>query len=824
MTLKGTVTKSAIWVFVLSLVLSMTAVCGLPLAQAAVTTQPALYDTYIPKTDLSAAPAVVTHVTDSTVYSELTSAKTPTAAIFHIDKNMNILTPDGKTKIATLNEALSMMGGKIIPALYIQDNATADALASYVSEVALQDAFLVAEDMNVLKYARGKMLNLYGVLYKKLTSTATKEDLASMVIDTNTAQGKIILVDADYVSKSDVSYMQKRYMNVWVIDDDMSASDVYDNIYKGVNGLVSTDHGGAIYVIESFNTGTPVVVREPFIQAHRGYSAATPQNTMPAFYAAAEYGADFIEMDVRQTVDGVVVVYHDEYLYSLTDCEDTTKKVENVTYAELMTYNVDCMSGFSEKIPTLKQFLEFLKGTDIVGNVELKNWDSELIPLVARDIKEMGMEHQVVSISFSAGQAAALRKALPGVSVGLLANYNEKYTTAEEVLNWAKSCCLPYNFSFNPNISVIYTDDTTIVSNMIEKASVRGFQYRPFTHASQARFDTSFTEGLQGLATDHLEYDDGYVRSIQAGARYHLKEGQATTLQALCETSLGHDILGCEFVRTGGSAITFTYSGGKVTASGTGTAYGYLRYKDTTNSGKSYYLISELIAVQVSASGGTTELTDYHISLLPPYAAKWKNITDKMNINVIRDSRGDVLVNTTGNYPAVDSACGVYASLDDSIYYNIKVDGYTSIMVTLSDGSTYQLQKYMKGVTLKGDDLVGNGKTFTGYLKLSDIIPASAASNGQVMISKIRVFNVGDAGSEVILHALDVVQKIPSPVNLKYDVSGNGAVSTLDARVLLIYTLGAGGLTYTQSLAADANNDGNINTADARLILHETIR
>ncbi len=785
--------------------------------------QPSLYDTYIPKTDLAAAPAAVTHVTSEAVFAKLTGTKLPTAAIYHLDKNLNITTPDGATKIATLNEALAKTAGKVIPALYLKDTATADALATYAGQVALQDAFLVADDMNVLKYARGKMTKLYGVLYTKLNSAATEADLASMVVNTNTAQGKIIMVDADYVSKADITYMQKRLMNVWVLDDNMESSEIYDNIYKGVNGLVSTDHGSVIYYMECFNTGTPIVIRDPFMYAHRGYSAVAPQNTMPAFYAAADMGADLIEMDVRQTSDGVVVIYHDDFLYSLTDCADTSKTVENSTYAELMQYNVDCMAGFSEKIPTLEQFLEFLKGTDIVGIVELKNYDAKLIPLTAQVIKDMGMEHQVVSIAFGAGQAAAFREALPGVSVGLLANYNASYTTATAVLNWAKNCCLPYNFSFHPNTGVVNTNDTTMLSNVIPVAAVRGFQYQPWTYASQARFDTAYVKGIQGLTTDHLEYDDGYVRSIQAGAKYQLKEGQATAMQALGYTSLGRIKLNCEFVRTGGAAVTFSYSNGKTTASGTGTVYGYLRYKSTTKSGSTYYVISDLFTVVVSANGGTTEMIDHHTSLLPEYVAKWKNSISNMNIDVTRDSRGDVLLNTTGNYPAVDNDCGMYASLNDSIYYNMKVDDCVSIVITLSNGNSYLLQKYMSGVTLNGEDLVGNGKTFSGYVKLSDMIPASDANNGEITISKIRVFNVGAAGSQVILKAIDVVEKIPSPVFQKCDVNGDGSVSTYDARMLMLYALGAGGLTSMQTVVADVNGDGNINTSDARLIMLEAL-
>ena len=46
--------------------------------------------------------------------------------------------------------------------------------------------------------------------------------------------------------------------------------------------------------------------------AHRGASAAAPENTMEAFSLAAQMGADGIELDIQLSADGEVVVLHDE--------------------------------------------------------------------------------------------------------------------------------------------------------------------------------------------------------------------------------------------------------------------------------------------------------------------------------------------------------------------------------------------------------------------------------------------------------------------------------------------------------------------------------
>ena len=56
-----------------------------------------------------------------------------------------------------------------------------------------------------------------------------------------------------------------------------------------------------------------------FVAAHRGWSEKYPENTMLAFRKAAELGVDQIEMDIRVTKDGQLVVIHDETVDRVTN-------------------------------------------------------------------------------------------------------------------------------------------------------------------------------------------------------------------------------------------------------------------------------------------------------------------------------------------------------------------------------------------------------------------------------------------------------------------------------------------------------------------------
>src|SRR3954453_22244315 len=52
----------------------------------------------------------------------------------------------------------------------------------------------------------------------------------------------------------------------------------------------------------------------PLVIAHRGASAAFPENTVEAFEGASRLGADWVELDVRRTADGLLAVHHDARL------------------------------------------------------------------------------------------------------------------------------------------------------------------------------------------------------------------------------------------------------------------------------------------------------------------------------------------------------------------------------------------------------------------------------------------------------------------------------------------------------------------------------
>jgi glycerophosphoryl diester phosphodiesterase len=160
----------------------------------------------------------------------------------------------------------------------------------------------------------------------------------------------------------------------------------------------------------------------PLIIAHRGASAAAPQNTLVAFRKALEFGADGVELDVHLSADGVPVVMHN---FEVDETTDGAGQVTDKTLAELK--ELDAGGKFSpefagERIPTLAEVFEALEGKLLV-NVELKDMSPSGVGLeapVVEVIRKHGMENKVVFSSFNPFTLRRIRPHARDIPSGLL--------------------------------------------------------------------------------------------------------------------------------------------------------------------------------------------------------------------------------------------------------------------------------------------------------------------------------------------------------------------------------------------------------------------
>ena len=115
------------------------------------------------------------------------------------------------------------------------------------------------------------------------------------------------------------------------------------------------------------------------VAGHQGDCYNCFANTMSAFKAAIEAGADMIETDVHITKDGKLILMHDDTVDRTTD---GTGAIADKTYEELCRLNAGGKYA-PEKIPTLEELLILLKETKVTLNLEIKEYYSEENPASA---------------------------------------------------------------------------------------------------------------------------------------------------------------------------------------------------------------------------------------------------------------------------------------------------------------------------------------------------------------------------------------------------------------------------------------------------------
>ena len=127
------------------------------------------------------------------------------------------------------------------------------------------------------------------------------------------------------------------------------------------------------------------------IIAHRGASAYEPENSLRAIETAIKLKADMVEVDIRKSKDGELVVIHDEFVDRVSDGKGFVK---NLTLKRLKKLNL----ALGEKIPTLKEVLSVVKGrVKLVVEVKSEGLERKLVKLLEKE----GMVEYVIISSFN---------------------------------------------------------------------------------------------------------------------------------------------------------------------------------------------------------------------------------------------------------------------------------------------------------------------------------------------------------------------------------------------------------------------------------------
>ncbi len=233
--------------------------------------------------------------------------------------------------------------------------------------------------------------------------------------------------------------------------------------------------------------------RKMKIWAHRGASGRAPENTIPAFELAWQLGADGIELDVQLTRDGVPVVIHDE---TVNRVSNGTGWVKDYTFDQLRKLNVNKNFPAYGKvaIPSLEEVYDFVRTTDLIVNLELKNsvvFYEQLEEKVLKLAREKKIADRIIYSSFNHYSMQRVKELEREAKIAFLysngildiAEYAEKYNA----------------FAVHPSIK------NTEYSNMVSECQKKGIRVHVWTVNEREDIDKMRELGVDAVITNYVE-------------------------------------------------------------------------------------------------------------------------------------------------------------------------------------------------------------------------------------------------------------------------------------------------------------------------------
>jgi glycerophosphoryl diester phosphodiesterase len=227
--------------------------------------------------------------------------------------------------------------------------------------------------------------------------------------------------------------------------------------------------------------------------AHRGASHAAPENTMASFEQAIEEHADWIELDVQENADGVVVVQHDSDFMKQARVPLKTWEATNEQLRDLDIGSWFAPEFADQRVTTLREVLELAKGKLGVF-IELKYYGhtTALESKVVEIVEATEMQSSIVIMSLN--QAGLLKaKALrPDWTYGLLTTVNVGDPT-------------------KLGLDFLAVNGAAAKPSLIRKAHARGMQLYVWTVNDPVQMSVMMSRGVDGLITDN----PALVRRVQ---------------------------------------------------------------------------------------------------------------------------------------------------------------------------------------------------------------------------------------------------------------------------------------------------------------------
>lgn len=227
------------------------------------------------------------------------------------------------------------------------------------------------------------------------------------------------------------------------------------------------------------------------IFAHRGASAHYFENTMPAFIAALESGADGIEFDVRLSKDEEVVIVHDARVDRTTNGKGF---VSDFTVAQLKELQVRGSAKSSHlgkaEILCLWEIFQWLQHNSLLINIELKVdiYPQEvLVAKVLAEIEINNLSERVIISSFCHETLVTINKRAPFIRTSLI--YSERMFR-------------PWIYAHICGSGGLHPKMTVVSLSMIQNSQSKGIAVRPYGIKNIAALTWALKAQCAGIMVD----------------------------------------------------------------------------------------------------------------------------------------------------------------------------------------------------------------------------------------------------------------------------------------------------------------------------------
>jgi glycerophosphoryl diester phosphodiesterase len=209
---------------------------------------------------------------------------------------------------------------------------------------------------------------------------------------------------------------------------------------------------------------------------HRGARAYEPENTLSSFRKAIELGATAIELDVRKTKDGKLVVIHNADVNKTTNGEGAVNELTLEQIQKLVTDK-------NEHIPTLDDVLDAVgKKVKILVEIKEVGTEKQILDL----IQKKGLLDNVILVSFHEESLKTVRELNDKVETGLI--YVRHKNPIQTALDLKAEYLLSlYSFTHSANI---------------QKAHEKGLKVIVWTINKKEEAQEYKQKGVDGIATD----------------------------------------------------------------------------------------------------------------------------------------------------------------------------------------------------------------------------------------------------------------------------------------------------------------------------------